>query len=413
MFAPNIINFDTSMVTKEKFPWTKFISIIDESGSTNNSYGRGRGGRSRFRTTVNDEANKDTTDEETTDEVKTKVIYLAEEEALAHIYVELANKYDMTGVTLVLASFSTTCKPELTKVLQSSLELYNLAKQINTILNKEFGSTNLTLALETILTDFKDTLLILASDGRPDDCTSTLTVLDNIIEQFNKNEKRLDIFCIGVGSIQESTNGSSNYVSRRGHLNLDRTNEELLSRVRSSSSAECNQEFLQALTEKGNTGGYAGAFKDYSQLMIGFKNFLANLRTWKVILDTGLMDLDPVEQQIMNDLSNDGNKFAIVFRPNFGHYVLCSNGLQSYQLAVKKVDDYNSLVEYPTNEKYKQCFINDPHQLSNFYDFNKLFVNNLSDACKQVVFVTGDKEYYCPEILYGCQFRIRRLCLLN
>jgi hypothetical protein len=398
-FSPKLSIFN-NVPNKNKFPWEQFICVIDESGSTNNLYGRCRG--SRF----DNESNL-------TSELSTKVIYIAEEEALAHIFVNLANTYDMTDIILILSSFSSKCVPEINIVLKSDKELYDIANNINLILNKEFGGTNLTLALETTITDFtKNTLFILASDGRPDNCITTLSVLDTIINKINDNNKRIDIFCIGAGSIQQSTNGSINYISRRGRNNLNLSNDDLLSNIRNLHSAECNQEFLQALTEKANTGGYAGAFGDYTQLQNGFINFLNNLKIWKVVLDNSLIDLIPLEQDIMNNLEIDKNKLALVFRPNFGYYVLCSNGLLSYQLAVTKVNNYNSIIDYPINEKYEQCFIEDENELD-FYNFNKLYIRNLPESYKQIVFVTSNKNYYRPEIIYDSQFRIRKLCQLN
>lgn len=419
MFEPKLSNFNTTD-KKEKCPWEKFISIIDESGSTNNTSSR-IGSRFRNRRQSIDDDIDEVTQVNDTNEVKTKIIYIAEEEALSHIFVELSNKYDMTGVILVLTSFSTTCDPEVVRVLKSSIELYDMANQIDSLLTKQFGSTDLTLALKTTITDYtKDTLLILASDGRPDNCITVLSTFDECIKNFDKNNKKIDMFCIGAGSIQESVNGSNNYVSRRGNNNLNNTNDMLISRIKSSSGAECDQEFLQSLTEKANTGGYAGAFCDYSQLMIGFNNFLNNLKRWKVGLDTGFADINDIEQEIMNNLELDNNKFAIVFRPNFGHYVICSNGENSYQLAVKKVNDYLSNIDYPINQKYKQCFIEnftpEPTHENDFNEFKKLYINKIYESHKQIVFVcmsnTGEKEYYRPDIINSNQFRIRNLCKL-
>ena len=325
----------------------------------------------------------------------------------------------MTGVILVLASFSTTCDPEVVRVLKSSIELYDIASQIDSLLNKQFGSTDLTLALKITITDYtKDTLLILASDGRPDNCYTVLSTFDKCIKNFDKNNKRIDMFCIGAGSIQESANGSNNYVSRRGNNNLNFTNDMLIFRIKNSNAgAECDQEFLQGLTEKANTGGYAGAYTDYSQLMIGFNNFLTNLKRWKVGLDTGFADINDIEQAIMDNLELDNNIFALIFRPNFGHYVICSNGENSYQLVVKKVNDYVSNIDYPINKKYTQCFIENftprlTHE-NDFYEFKKLYINKIYESHKQIVFVcmsnTGEKEYYRPDIIDSNQFRVRSL----
>ena len=409
MFSP-ILKIFYNMIVKQSPPFKHINILLDMSGSTNNRHGGN--GRRRF------QQNTEDTEPGAQLLIQTKIIYLAEEEGLAHIFVELANKYDMTGIKLVLASFSTDCQIVTNIIINSSEELYNLASQIDSLIIKKFGSTDLTNALQLLFTECNEnTLFILASDGCPNDCLSTLTMFNNIVKKYKINNKIIDMFSIGAGSIQESINGSKNYISCRGNFNLNYTDPEIISRTKSSSS-ECDQAFLQSLSEKVNGfGAYSGAFGDYSQLVLGFNNFLEKKelgyddKKWFVELDDSLKELAEKEQQILNNIKKDGQDFGLTNIRNTD-YILAYNG---YQLAVNEVFDYESKDNYNPNEHYINCFIENINQdeVEIFTSFEKLYINMIPEFVKNAIFVavhpSGIKKYYKPDIIYNSQLRIRKL----
>lgn len=400
-----------------KCPWNSIVVLADKSGSTHNV--SNRRGRGRIVEPRLDEV----------EDESTKIIHLAIDDAVSIVFKMLSEKYDMKDVKLKLAPFSTTCKVKVNKTLSSNDELCFLSKALHSVKDmdtrqwvpgelfseqdREFGSTNLTLALETVFSDDNEdndnsVLFIIASDGRPDNCETTLASFDNIIRKF----KNFDMFSIGAGSITDSANGTNSRVSRRGDNTVRQTNEQLLSRMQGYSMAECDQEFLQALSEKARVGGYAGAYRRYEGLISGFNNFLNNMKTWKVKLDNGYAELDVNEQTLLNNLKSENKpSFAVTYRQGMGWYVLFCNGNESYQLAV------NPFGDYPVNEKGTMCELQNFNPTSghenDFYKFETLFVRNLPETHTQVKFAvleSGNEKYYTPDsINYGTEFRVRKL----
>jgi len=419
-----------------KCPWNSVVILADKSGSTNNARGRSRG---RFQVNAHrsdahrsDAHRSDAhrSDEPRLDEIEdetTKIIHLAIDDALSIVLGMLSEKYDMADVKLKLAPFSTSCKVKINKELSSNEELYNLSKALHSVKDmstrqwvpgelfsdedRKFGSTDLTLALRTVFTDDnndndKSVLFILASDGRPDNCETTLATFDNIISRF----KNFDMFSIGAGSITDSANGTNSRVSMRGDNTVRQTNEQLLSRMQGSS--ECDQEFLLALSEKARVGGYAGAYRRYEGLISGFNNFLNNIKTWKVKLDNGYAELNANEQTLMNNLKLENKpSFAVTYRQDMGWYVLFCNGNESYQLAV------NPFGDYPVNVKGTICELQNfnptPGHENDFYKFETLFVRVLPKTHTQVKFAvleSGNEKYFSPDIInHGTEFRVRKL----
>lgn len=389
----------------------QIIVLLDTSGSTHNNGSRGRCRREIIQDT-----------EETT-----KAIMYAISEGASHCLSLLSNSFNLQNVKFILASFDSGYHQSLNIVLDSSSELYEYAKNLDSLLIKEFSSTDMTLGLISSFNDFtKNTLLILASDGRPNDSTSVLRELDRITYNFKINSKTLDIFIIGAGSIQESLDGSRNFSSVRYSRHfLDISNDQIIQHMRTNSTAECDHKFLTYLSEKGRIGAYSGAYKDYSDLKIGFINFLEQIKNYQpyqeksfyVKLDNGNSKLsDELQYQLKTLIKNNGDYLLTEFNRQY-YIIIIAEGIQPYQIHVEEIHDYNSTINYNINSELdiKQCFIENIDELNkSFFDIYSNVEYQIPRFALDAIFVAidnGTKRYFKPDLNHYRNYKVRRIII--
>lgn len=425
MFNPTLATFNKSSSVPI---FGQMIVLADTSGSTNNVETRGRYSRRSYSNiNVIEPSN---TESDMPAENTTKPITIAISEGIAHTFAELANTFDMTGVKLVLGSFDSNYHQSVNAELKSSKELYDFATQIDSMLVKDFSSTNMTKGLDSAFEDFKkNTLLIIASDGRPDDPNSVLEKLDEISQKFKANSKTFDSFVIGAGSIQESVHGSTNICSMRHNRSVENvSNERMMDRIRSNSSAECDHEFLKFMMEKARVGAYSGAYKDYKDLISGFKIFVDQVQTYDpykdksfhVKIGSNLIKLsDDVQNKIKKLIDIGGDYLNVQF--NGEDYILAiANGVEPYQIHVQECRNYVSTVDYgfdPTNN-LDQSFVEkiDP-QMKTFFEIFSNVQHHIPPFATEAVFVViksdGSKKYFKPDksITNDRVFRVRKLII--
>lgn len=169
---------------------TDLFVIIDVSGSTNDLGGRNR---NRVRGQQIDIPTV----------TKTKPVIMAELEgcAIALSYLTLCTP----DSNLYLMSFDSILNmSDEYPIKLSDLSLTNLPN----LIRYTQGGTHLSCAtnkvLEIVSKNREDTLIIIITDGQTDDPDETIKSLINISNILNLNEKRLDIFTIGAGTINTS-----------------------------------------------------------------------------------------------------------------------------------------------------------------------------------------------------------------
>ncbi len=396
----------------------EFCIVLDTSGSTNNIGGRGGGRFSRFGGNSLPSAGASATP------AKTKPIYIAEEEGLGHLLVYLSNKLNLKGKRFKIASFDTTCKVAFDETLKSSDDLYDFACVVGSKLEKNFGSTNLTGAILETVSDFtKNTLLIILSDGRPDDAMSVIERMDYINSMFKKNNKKLYVFTVGAGSISDSVGGTKTSYSFRGFRNTGLKNESALKSL-SSSGGECDKKFLEFISEKGFFGSYAGTYGDYSDLKKSFAQYLEYIQTftqmkrkpWSVKLGENVVQLQEPVQQCMESLRVSGRDYALIFDQQRGYYIYSfGDGSEPYQMHVEPVGDYHSEIDYVPDENITVCF---PENITMDEKQHFLLFSTVSGVakCKQVVFVAihpdNSRTYFRPDVVIEGNdelYRVRQL----
>lgn len=243
---------------------TDIFVIIDVSGSTNDL-----GGRNRVR--------GQQTDIPTV--TKTKPVIMAE----------------LDGCAIIL-SYLTLCTPDSNLYLMSFDSVLNMSDEypiklsdlsltnLPNLIKYTQGGTHLSCAtnkvLEIISKNIDNTLIIIITDGQTDDPDETIKSLINISNILNLNEKRLDIFTIGAGTI----NTSLTYSNRiQPPLLVGNQRQIYYSHIMRGgtyhSSAQCNMGYLQALTEfktfRFGRGKYSGAYLDYDDLQKACYQFLS------------------------------------------------------------------------------------------------------------------------------------------
>ena len=403
IFCPELQQFCPKNIKLDEFD---NVSIcLDTSGSTNNIGGRSnRGTNTQFSSGI----------------TKTKPIYIAEMEGLSHMLVYLANNFDLHGKHFKIGSFDSKCNIAFDKKLESNKEIYDFATVLESKLVKTFSSTNLTEAIADTVVDYKkNTLLIILSDGRPDDAMSVIEKMDYITNQFKKNNNKLYVFTVGAGSISDSIDGMKTSYSCRGFRNTGYNNNSALNSLKSS-GGECDKKFLEFTSEKGFLGSYVGTYGDYSDLKNGFSRYIEHIqkfkelkqKSWYININNNLIELSPKVQQCMENLRLSGRDYTLIFDEQRGYYIYSyGDGSEPYQIHVEPVLDYNSEIEYVPDATNTVCFLEnitiDEKQhfvlYSTVYDIAK-FTN--------VVFVAINPDntrlYFRPDIVHS-YYRVRRL----
>ena len=385
--------------------------ILDTSGSTNNVGGRGGRFNNILTPTIGVHI----------EEIKTKPIYIAEMEGLSHMLVFLSNKFNLVGKHFKIGSFDTKCNIEFNKKIESNKELYDYAGVLESKLTKQFGSTNLTEAITDTVTDYKkNTLLIILSDGRPDNAMSVIEKMDFLTNQFKKNNKKHYVFTVGAGSISDSVDGMKTSYSCRGFRNTGYNNNSALKSL-NSSGGECDKKFLEFISEKGFFGSYSGTYGDYSDLKEGFTRYIdyiqkfkeLNQKKWNINIDKSLVELSPKVQQCMESLRLSGRDYGLVFDEQRGYYIYSyGDGSEPYQIHVEPVKDYNSEIEYVPDTTNTVCF---PENITIDEKQHFVLYSTVCDVAKftNVVFVAinpdNTRMYFRPDVVGNGYYRVRRL----
>lgn len=409
LFCPELQPFKESRVP---LVFEEINVLIDMSGSTNNVGGRGR----HFARGIQ-------IDDMTQSNVpKTKPIYLAEEEGLAHILVHLSNNFNLEGKSCSIGSFDSSYHTAFSGVLGSSKQLYDFATNLDSKLHKNFGSTNLTEALNNITDMTKDTLLIILSDGRPDCPLSVVERMDYLSNEYKKNNKRLFVFTVGAGSISESKDGRTISFSHRGSRNTGLDNISALKSL--GGGAECDKKFLEFISEKGFIGSYCGAYSDYFDLKKAFTQYIDSIHhfsslpqgKWVTKLDGGAVaELPQYGQQCMERLRVSGRDFGLYHDEQRGYYVYSfGEGMEPYQMHVEPIKGYVSENKYVPDNIMTVCF---PENIT--IDERKYFTLFSSVNGKamytNVVFVAvkpdGSTLYFRPDTTHDNYYRVRRLVM--
>ena len=415
-FCPSLA-FLTFPASKIRCPLASLYFAIDCSGSTNNSGSRGGGcrGGTRFDpdTVTLGENEPPTTN-------STKPIILALLEAVAHTLYNLATQFDCTGVHLVIVSFSSSIHVAYDKIIESSKEMFEVASNLDELVYKEYAST----AMELVFDFFAKkeckgrTLLVLCSDGQPNDKVIATTRLDALVAQYKQSCTLFDFFVIGAGSIRESKGGetimcTSRFGGTRGGL----TNATIVT----ASSSECDCELLKFYTEKATGESYyAPACGKYDELIMAIHDFLTKITgspsqsRWTVDFTDagkGFIDVSPEMNTTMNNLVASGAEFAVYQDPKYGDYVVSVRNGEFYQIAVTKVVcSVKPTIE--KNPKVDVCaLVALGSYTTTFYDkyITMYSTRPLAGDITLVQFITAHCVAYVPALTDHGMCRIRKL----
>jgi hypothetical protein len=330
MFCPDLTEPVTPLLT---YPYKLIYVMIDVSGSTFNvgSGSMGRGGRGRVQLEGNDLV--------TTSD--TKIIIVAELEAVAHTLVDIANKYIIDNVQLNILSFGSKYYNAISIKVNNEL-IHDIARHLDVIVPFDCGATATLPTLQHLFDEFKyneNVYLIIATDGRPSDSTEdVLLYMNKVYMNFKKNDKLLHITAIGAGSIKKTV-CSRGYI-RNTHLNID-TMPQLSHRNDSSEYLECDIDFLLEICKYCDTSMYLPACGKYELLFETLGNFNRSKLQWKVHLDDGMCNLHDPVNTAFNNIINISNKLIVstFIGGREMHYLIVNTSEYiGYQIALQLVD---------------------------------------------------------------------------
>jgi len=411
---------DYDSVNKPKFAPQKLVIVLDDSGSTNNTFhGTGTRGQPTGTPAI-----------QPVDKTKpiTPPIIIAECEGICTIMIEYMRLFDMAGTEIWLIPFST--KFQVIKfVPESNLHLYTgLLKRLD-LIDYEGGNTRLFPPMEYIcnhiLNDINHTHVILATDGRADEQHRVINLLNNIKSKWR-------FFIIGAGSIQKSigSDGSNicqtrscvnGIVCPRDHtgtiaiapelLNLtpvQLTDKTFVAKIMSgskqpdifrppirsgSSDSECDAQYLEQLAYIGTAeiGYYSGAFGDYQVLRKSAVEYLTAILSidkksaYKVLLNDGQHGSLP---NIVSDLLC--NHTVVLCKTEFGYYIITTK----WQIAIKPVTFPNDVTAIGFNKLDDKLYGLEYDMLKNSIPLTKVQIGDISCI---------------PLVDFGGFYRIRRI----
>jgi hypothetical protein len=311
------------------------VCLIDVSGSTNNSGGRGRGRVDVLKS--EDQISK--SDEQPQ---KTKIIILAELEGLSKMFAMYAEKYDLTNVKIKIISFGTTVVDNVTyRVSNNELLFDEFLSNLDKKVAYDGGSTNLMEALNYVQNlQLGPSVLVITTDGQPN-TNGNASEICQYMEPYLAGESPFEhVITIGAGSIQENQrclNGSRYNVFFRETTTNEIREATSLSRI-SSSGAECNNLFLIALASYAKSGVYCPACRNYDELETAFELYLNGIeKRYQVPLDNGTF------AEFSSDVNNMlKNCNAVATVTPYGSYLVTRNR----QIAIEDLPlPLNSVVE--------------------------------------------------------------------
>jgi hypothetical protein len=279
-FDPNLLEFCGSDKNIRSL-WEQIIVLCDTSGSTINEYDNNNMNHRRGAYQYSDQlmvirksGHLDELENETV--LKNKPVIYTQEEGIAHILVHLANNFNMTNVKFILASFDNDCYIVKNVIITISYELYLYAWSLDSLITKKFTSTNLTNALNTTINDFdKNTLLILASDGRPNNVKQVFDKMNNIIDGFSEKNKIIDIFAFKSKNVSTITDNNEYFCTTVYDRQIISSDELVIKMLLNNYNDESDKLFLQFIAEKSlGCSGFSIAYDNYEYLINSFKKFL-------------------------------------------------------------------------------------------------------------------------------------------
>lgn len=286
------IVLDWTQKGKEKFTKNILSIFIDDSGSTNNNWGRGRG---RFNT-------------ETSTDNKTKFIFVAEMEGVVNILNIIHMKYDLTNINLQLKMFSDSVRTVFDRILSNPCEeLEYLSRNFSSLFTPEFSGTHLYRALSENLSD--NSMVIIATDGHPSDDNSEGEKCCTLFESY----PNMTLIMVGAGSVKEQT-GESSFCYRRGI-----TNRESFLAMRQSNYSECNLNFMYNMCASVKESVYCPAFGDYSFLVKNIRNFLNEsneAQKYGVRIETAIT---PYPNEVNECLNSEKD---VIYHCQYGSYLI-------------------------------------------------------------------------------------------
>lgn len=258
----------------------------------------------------------------------TKIIILAELEGIAHHLIKMMKIYDLTGVRLLIYSFSGSTEKCHDEKIKSNDDLYGIIQDLDEIV-WYFGDT--TDLYSAVTQTFQDTEpsdyleIIIATDGRTDNKEQTIN--------FLRSKVNFSMFVIGTGSII---------------------------------SSECDKEYLEELSGTSwIKGSYTGAYLDYADLKIASKKFLTQKVT-EYVVDLYDGKYGKIDVRLQRHLFD---KKCLFVTNEYGSYVIISNEHGVIQF---RVNPQNNL-SYENN-----FFIG---EVQHTFSFGKGDVLNYAYAC--------------------------------
>jgi hypothetical protein len=373
-----------------KCPYQKLIVLFDVSGSTINI------GISRRRETHyidNDIENK------------TKFILLAELEGLASYLNEMSKIFDLTGVELLIWSFSTSHQKCFQQIIQNNQHLNSIILGFSEFINLERQGTNLLQVLETSFSEINDEInfhLIIVTDGQPEQKL-------NVIDFLKTSLKNFDITTIGAGSIKDSIGGQCRYHYNRKIGDSVQVNDDIqteylslekLKQTRFGGSNECDMSFLiDVMTTSKTNGSYCPSYGDYSSLRKSAFEFFESLDfsekiypSFRTILDHGLSD--KLNKKITNKMMTENQ---ILAKTDFGWYLFKNDKKYQFQLKVSLIGDdvFDKMTILKTNFE----FLDYKHYYSQRCENNVIFEVEKDDI----------KLNFTYELLPNNMYRVRLL----
>lgn len=318
--------------------------LIDTSGSTQPTGGC-RGCRSM---SSGRDAQTTTQQENKTKENATKCIILSETEMISHILVSIANYYIFDGTTrLIIRGFSSTVTNCVEVSNANPEKIYDVAKNLDKCLKVEFFNTNTNIAIDSIkISENGNHLIILASDGNPNDEEATLKAsIEMLVEATEKNAK-IAFVTVGAGKVLDTDGARSDIFRRNLPISQDGLNcllsrgtnsqsDQIVSQnygrfasgwtnLRSMGAESCNVGFLTKLAQNSNNigGAYIPAYGNYSEGIERFNEFIKECcPSWR------MPKCPPysLENNSIITLAYNAQKDTIINIPNIGEYLISFN----------------------------------------------------------------------------------------
>lgn len=310
-------------------PFETLYFLVDVSGSTRNLHGA-RGMRGVRGSTVPDATDTGATESDSVTVPKTKIIILAEIEAVATTISMFADQYDLSRVAIKIDSFGEYIHSCVSGVFGSNAILQELLYNLDKHIICDFGSTALLPAIRKVFKNCNETtVLVVATDGHPNsggNAEETCQELKPVLNDQNCSVKWF--LTIGAGSIKDTqhtfSNGrASRIFSRKEH------DDEFQTVVLSSRPAtgvnnmrsECNNLFLMKLASFAEKGTYCCACTDYSELKTTLSEFFAGLtiHKYRTVLDGGAFgDFDDTVTENLNF----PEVLAVIINTSRGYYLV-------------------------------------------------------------------------------------------